>query len=147
MPFPSASAADENSTEQLANERDSTLQRESATTCRLASARAATWMVTNRQMLPALLSLCVLLGAHDVSMCKPPPPNQPPSEWLQACRCCGARRSVCRFGDKQFFWATARLVPEFKTKRQDKEGGGLVSLHCSRGKVLKRNTFCTSKEP
>lgn len=59
--------------ERRANERESALARENARMCRRASARSATWIVTQADA-PALLSLCVLLGALDIFMRLPPPP-------------------------------------------------------------------------
>lgn len=61
MPLPSASAANDASAERSANERDSALERENARTCGRASARSATWIVTQTDA-RALLSLRVLLG-------------------------------------------------------------------------------------
>lgn len=57
--------------ERRANERESALAKENARMCRRASARSATWIVTQADA-PALLSLCVLLGALDIFMRLPP---------------------------------------------------------------------------
>lgn len=80
MLLPSASPADEASAQRRANEPDSALEKENARMCRRASARSATWIVTQTDA-PALLSLCVLLGALDIFMRlhpPPPPPYTPP---------------------------------------------------------------------